>query len=102
VIGRDTKGITVANAFDYVMGWTITNVDRNTIDEKIFQGKGDIGYTPLGPWVETELNHPDDVTITVTINGEIRAASGTTCCLPSRKASSTSPTVSRSAPETSS
>jgi len=93
VIGRDTKGITVANAFHYVMGWTITNVDRNTIDEKIFQGKGGIGYTPLGPWVETELNHPDDVTI----NGEIRAASGTTCRLPSRKASSTSPTVSRSA-----
>ena len=49
MIGRDTKGITVANAFDYVMGWTITNVDRNTIDEKIFQGKGGIGYTPLGP-----------------------------------------------------
>jgi 2-keto-4-pentenoate hydratase/2-oxohepta-3-ene-1,7-dioic acid hydratase in catechol pathway len=28
--------------------------------------------------VETELNNPDNVAITVTINGEIRAASGTT------------------------
>ena len=82
VMGRDTEGITVANALDYVIGWTIandvTNVDRNPIDEKTFQGKGGIGYTPLGPWVETELDDPDDVPITVTINGEIRAVSGTT------------------------
>jgi 2-keto-4-pentenoate hydratase/2-oxohepta-3-ene-1,7-dioic acid hydratase in catechol pathway len=82
VIGRDTEGITVANALDYVIGWTIandvTNVDRNPIDEKTFQGKGGIGYTPLGQWVETELDDPDDVPITVTINGETRAVSGTT------------------------
>ena len=55
IIGRDTAGLTVDNAFDYVAGFTIandvTNVDRNAEDEKIFQGKGGLGYTPLGPRV---------------------------------------------------
>jgi 2-keto-4-pentenoate hydratase/2-oxohepta-3-ene-1,7-dioic acid hydratase in catechol pathway len=81
VIGRDTAGITVENALAYVAGYTIangvTNVERNRVDEKIFQGKGGTGYTPIGPWIETELDKPDDVAITVTINGTVRAASGT-------------------------
>lgn len=80
VIGRDTEGITAATVFDYVLGFTavndVTNVDRNAYDEKSFEGKGGHGYTPLGPWIETELDNPEDVATTVTVNGTIRAESG--------------------------
>ena len=81
VIGRETEGITVDTAFDYVLGYTVvndvTNVDRNTVDEKNFEGKGGHGYTPIGPWIETELNDPEHVVIMVTVNGTVKATSGT-------------------------
>ena len=77
VIGRDTEGITVDTVFDYVLGYTVvndvTNVDRNTVDEKNFEGKGGHGYTPIGPWIETELNDPEHVVIMVTVNGTVKA-----------------------------
>jgi Fumarylacetoacetate (FAA) hydrolase family/Rv2993c-like, N-terminal len=60
VIGRDTEGITVETAFRLRAGYRavndVTNVDRNALDEKIFEGKGGHGYTPMGPWIETELD----------------------------------------------
>ena len=80
VIGRDTEGLTLETAFDYVLGYTVvndaTNVDRNAVDEKTFQGKGGHGYTPLGPWIETELADPENVATTVTVNGQVAAESG--------------------------
>ena len=80
VIGRDTEGLTLDTAFDYVFGYTVvndvTNVDRNAVDEKIFQGKGGHGYTPLGPWIETQLDDPENVATTVSVNGEVAARSG--------------------------
>jgi 2-keto-4-pentenoate hydratase/2-oxohepta-3-ene-1,7-dioic acid hydratase in catechol pathway len=80
VVGRDTEGLTLENAFDYVFGYTVvndvTNVDRNAVDEKTFQGKGGYGYTPLGPWIETEIDDPEDVGTTVTVNGTVAAESG--------------------------
>lgn len=80
VIGRDTTDLTVETAFDHVLGYTVvndvTNVDRNAHDEKSFEGKGGQGYTPLGPWIETELEDPEDVATTVTVNGVVRARSG--------------------------
>ena len=80
VIGRDTEGMTVETAFDYLLGYTVvndvTNVDRNAVDEKTFQGKGGYGYTPIGPWIETELADPEHVAITVSINGHVKADSG--------------------------
>jgi 2-keto-4-pentenoate hydratase/2-oxohepta-3-ene-1,7-dioic acid hydratase in catechol pathway len=80
VIGRDTEGLTLATAFDYVLGYTVvndvTNVDRNTVDDKIFEGKGGHGYTPLGPWIETQVDDPENVATTVSINGGVAARSG--------------------------
>lgn len=80
VIGRDTDGITLATAFDYVLGYTVvndvTNVDRNADGHKSFEGKGGRGYTPLGPWIETELADPEQVATTVSVNGTVRAESG--------------------------
>lgn len=81
IIGRETTGLTVDNAFDYVAGYTIandvTNVDRNAADEKIFQGKGGVGYTPLGPRVVDALPDPEHTSIRVFVNDELMADSGT-------------------------
>jgi len=55
----------------------VTNVDRNAPDEKTFEGKGGHGYTQMGPWIETELEDPQQVTITVIVNGVVKAESGT-------------------------
>jgi 2-keto-4-pentenoate hydratase/2-oxohepta-3-ene-1,7-dioic acid hydratase in catechol pathway len=81
IIGQDTFGLTVENAFDYIAGFTIandvTNVDRNAEDEKMFQGKGGAGYTPLGPRVVDTLPDPDRTPIRVFVNDQLRADSGT-------------------------
>jgi 2-keto-4-pentenoate hydratase/2-oxohepta-3-ene-1,7-dioic acid hydratase in catechol pathway len=55
----------------------VTNVDRNALDEKTFEGKGGHGYTPMCPWIETELQDPEQVAITVVVNGVVKAESGT-------------------------
>jgi 2-keto-4-pentenoate hydratase/2-oxohepta-3-ene-1,7-dioic acid hydratase in catechol pathway len=71
----------VETAFDYVQGYTVvndvTNVDRNALDEKTFDGKGGQGYTPMGPRIETELEDPQQVAITVIVSGLVKAESGT-------------------------
>lgn len=55
----------------------VTNADQGLIDERLFQAKTGINYTPLGPWIETEIEDPERVSITVTVNGHIKAQSGT-------------------------
>jgi 2-keto-4-pentenoate hydratase/2-oxohepta-3-ene-1,7-dioic acid hydratase in catechol pathway len=80
VIGARAEGLTLENAFDAVLGFTVvndvTNVDQVPIDEKSFQSKGGENYTPLGPWIETDVADPDRVATTVVVNGEVRAESG--------------------------
>ncbi|MBC7590969.1 MAG: fumarylacetoacetate hydrolase family protein [Salinibacterium sp.] len=81
VIGKSAYRLTLENALDAVFGYTITNdvtnVDQVAIDEKFFQVKSGVNYAPIGPWVETDIANPDDVPITVAINGVVLAESGT-------------------------
>lgn len=81
VIGKRAHRLTLENALDAVFGYTIgndvTNVDQVAVDEKFFQVKSGLNYSPIGPWIETEVGDPDDVSITVAINGEVAARSGT-------------------------
>lgn len=80
VIGNNAERLTRDNALDHVLGYSVvndvTNVDQGPLDEKLFQVKSGVNYTPLGPWIETELENPEDVPINVEINGEVRARSG--------------------------
>lgn len=81
VIGRSTAGIVAETALDYVLGYSVandvTNVDQVLVDEMNFQAKSGVNYTPLGPWIETEIPNPDLVKITVAINGEVLTESST-------------------------
>lgn len=60
VIGRTCRNI-IADDFDKVVaGWTcgndVTAVDQAAKDSLMLQVKWGDGFTPLGPWVETELD----------------------------------------------
>lgn len=81
VIGKTATALTAENALEHVLGYTcvndVTNVDQNAVDERNFQGKAGVNYTPLGPWIETGLPDPERVGIDVYVNGAARANSGT-------------------------
>lgn len=81
VIGKQAKDLTPGNALEHVLGYTcvndVTNVDQGLVDERNFQGKAGVNYTPLGPWIETDIPDPDSVGINVIVNGTARANSGT-------------------------
>lgn len=81
VIGRRAYQLTLENALDAVFGYTIgndvTNIDQVAEDEKLFQVKSGINYAPIGPWIETEIDDPDNMTIDVAINGVMVAQSNT-------------------------
>ena len=80
VIGKAASNLTLETASEVILGYTIandvTNVDQVAIDEKNFQSKAGHNYTPLGPWIETEIANPEDVAIEVVVNGEVLAQSG--------------------------
>jgi 2-keto-4-pentenoate hydratase/2-oxohepta-3-ene-1,7-dioic acid hydratase in catechol pathway len=80
VIGKQTKNIAAAKALDCVFGYTLTN-DVTAKDHMIkgqpwARGKSFDTFTPLGAFIETELN-PADVDLTLTVNG-IQKQSGNT------------------------
>ena len=81
VIGKQAKDLTPGNALEHVLGYTcvndVTNVDQGLVDERNFQGKAGVNYTPLGPWIETDIPDPDSVGIDVIVNGAVQAKSGT-------------------------
>jgi 2-keto-4-pentenoate hydratase/2-oxohepta-3-ene-1,7-dioic acid hydratase in catechol pathway len=80
VVGKTSAGLTPQNALEHVLGFTcvndVTNVDQGAVDERNFQGKAGVNYTPLGPWIETDVPDPGLIGIDVIVNGEVRAKSG--------------------------
>ena len=79
VIGRTCRNVSAAEASGYVLGWTVVNdvtaVDQVALDEKMVQAKCGDGFTPLGPWVETDLD-PLDARLEAAV-GERHVASST-------------------------
>ncbi len=78
IIGKEGRGISGENAFDYVYGYTVCNdvTARNLQHQhkQWFIGKSPDGYCPLGPAIVTadEAGHPDDFRLTTHVNGEKR------------------------------
>lgn len=79
VIGRATHGLTARNAHEYVLGVTAVNdlssPDRSSVDPRNFESKSGEGYTPLGPWIDTETGI-DDVDLEVEVDGLLVARTG--------------------------
>ncbi|MFD5630831.1 fumarylacetoacetate hydrolase family protein [Streptomyces sp. NPDC127072] len=82
VIGRPAHRVSVAEALEYVAGYTIANdlTDRATVFRRDMpqigtdwlRSKNAPGFTPLGPWiVPTEaIADPDDLRLVLKLNGE--------------------------------
>ncbi|MGB4779310.1 fumarylacetoacetate hydrolase family protein [Microbacterium sp.] len=84
VIGRDTEGLTSSNAHEYVIGVTavddLSSPDRGEIDPRNFESKSGDGYTPLGPWIDTDADL-DTVSLALRIDG-VTAGEGSASTLP--------------------
>ncbi|MCH6468640.1 fumarylacetoacetate hydrolase family protein [Sinomonas terrae] len=79
VIGRDTAGVRPVDLLSCVLGFTAANdvTDRaaQSRDPLWTEAKSRHTFTPIGPWIETDLD-PADVAITLAVNGsEAKTAS---------------------------
>ena len=83
VIGKKAKNVSEEEALSYVLGYTVANdVSARGIPD--IGGLWGIGlsksldtFTPLGPWVETEVANPNDLHIVTRVNGETAQDSNT-------------------------
>lgn len=81
VMGKAAKGVTEAEALDYVLGYTCGNdVSARDcqlrLDGQWARGKSFDTFCPLGPWIETDLD-PDHCDIASRVNGETMQSSNT-------------------------
>lgn len=83
VIGRLCKDVVAEDARSVVLGYTVANDvtarDLQRRDNQWARAKGMDTFTPLGPWVETDLD-VSDLRIVTTVDGEVRQ-DGTTADL---------------------
>lgn len=77
IIGKGGRGISKADAYSHIFGYTIVNDmtarDLQKQHRQWFLGKSLDGFCPMGPWIVTsdEVN-PADATIKCWVNGELR------------------------------
>lgn len=80
VIGKHAYKLSQEEALDYVFGYTINNdVSDRVLQEKDGQftrAKSFNTFKPLGPVIATDID-PNNVDITLTVNGEVRQNSNT-------------------------
>lgn len=83
VIGKETKEVSKENALNYVFGYCNAN-DLSARDLQFrtnqwLLGKSLDGFCPLGPYLVTadEVEHPNKLDISCSVNGEIRQQSNT-------------------------
>jgi 2-keto-4-pentenoate hydratase/2-oxohepta-3-ene-1,7-dioic acid hydratase in catechol pathway len=75
VISKKARNLTLDNALNFVLGFTIANdvtaPEQTKIDALLTQTKNGDGYTPLGPWIETDLKNFDNITILTYVNDKL-------------------------------
>lgn len=83
VIRSTCRDVTPETFADVVLGWTVGNdvtaVGQVPLDSFFTQAKNGDGYTPVGPWIETDLSLAD-VPIAVDVD-DVRAATSSTKAL---------------------
>lgn len=80
VIGKQARWLSLENAMDAVMGYTVANDvtarDLQKRDKQWTRGKGFDTFCPVGPWIETEFD-PTETLITCHVNDELRQMGST-------------------------
>lgn len=81
VIGTPARNLTPDNALEAVFGYTIgndvTDRDAQASDSRWTEAKSRDTYTPLGPWIRTDID-PSDITILLSDNDGIGPPASTT------------------------
>jgi ureidoglycolate lyase len=85
VIGQRCVDVSVADAMDYVAGYTIVNdvserhVQMNGGARQWVKGKSPETFAPIGPWLVTkdEIADPHDVRVWLEVDGDMRQDSST-------------------------
>ena len=81
VIGRRAYKISETEAGDYIMGYTccndVTARDLQKKDGQFTRSKSFDTFAPLGPWIETALANPGNITVEAFVNGQRRQHSHT-------------------------
>jgi len=75
VIGKTARHVSPECVPDYVLGYTcgndVTARNMQTLNNQWSVCKGFDTFSPLGPWIETELD-PGNLDIQMLVNGEVR------------------------------
>lgn len=73
VIGSPAFQVPVERIMEHVLGYTavddVSQPERSALDQRNFEAKGGVGYTPLGPWIET--GPIGDVPMTMRVAGAL-------------------------------
>ncbi len=81
VMGKTARRVSEANALDYVLGYTcfndVTARDLQKKDGLFTRAKGFDTFAALGPWIETEIDDPDNLMVEAYLNGEPRQHAST-------------------------
>jgi 2-keto-4-pentenoate hydratase/2-oxohepta-3-ene-1,7-dioic acid hydratase in catechol pathway len=81
VIGKTARHVPEDKALDYVLGYTcfndVTARDLQKKDGQFTRAKSFDTFAALGPWMETEIADPDNLTVEAFLNGERRQHSNT-------------------------
>jgi 2-keto-4-pentenoate hydratase/2-oxohepta-3-ene-1,7-dioic acid hydratase in catechol pathway len=76
VIGRTCRHVKPEDFRDYVLGYTcindVTARDLQRKDGQFTRSKSFDTFAPLGPWIETAIPDPDNLTVEAYLNGERR------------------------------
>ena len=76
VIGRTCRHVKEEDFRDYVLGYTaindVTARDLQKKDGQFTRSKSFDTFAPLGPWIETAIPDPDNLTVEAYLNGERR------------------------------
>jgi 2-keto-4-pentenoate hydratase/2-oxohepta-3-ene-1,7-dioic acid hydratase in catechol pathway len=75
VIGRRARGLAENSWAAHVLGYTCANdvtVRDWQSDGQWARAKGSDTFCPLGPWIVTDLAHPEDVAVRTRLNGDLR------------------------------
>jgi 2-keto-4-pentenoate hydratase/2-oxohepta-3-ene-1,7-dioic acid hydratase in catechol pathway len=81
VIGRPAHKVPEADAFRYIRGYTalndVTARDLQKKDGQFTRSKSFDTFCPIGPWIETDIADPDNLTVEAYLNGVRKQHSNT-------------------------
>ncbi|MGY0694258.1 fumarylacetoacetate hydrolase family protein [Virgibacillus sp. FSP13] len=82
VIGEQATKVKEEEAFDYVSGYTIVNdvsIPHDSVYRPAIKEKARDGFCPVGPWIieRDAIDNPDELLISVSINGELKQENNT-------------------------